>query len=84
MYETLEPFIETAAYLIHGYCLYMLLGGFRRQRIDKDKLTCTLTILTWFAANLAIRYFVFSKPPFTLCDSLMSFLLLFHKKFTEE
>ena len=75
MYETLEPFIETAAYLIHGYCLYMLLGGFRRQRIDKDKLTCTLTILTWFAANLAIRYFVFSKPPFTLCDSLMSFLL---------
>ncbi len=75
MYETLEPFIETAAYLIHGYCLYMFLGGFRRQRIDKDKLTCTLTILTWFAANLAIRYFVFSKPPFTLCDSLMSFLL---------
>lgn len=75
MYETLEPFIETAAYLIDGYCLYILFGEFGRRRINQGKLTCIFTLLTWFAANLSIRYFVFSNPPFTVCDSLMSLLL---------
>lgn len=75
MYKVIEPFIEVAAYIVDGYCLCMLFGEFGERRIKRGILTSILTILAWFAINVAIRYFVFSNPPFTLENSLMSFIL---------
>lgn len=75
MYKAMEPFIEAAAYIVDGYCLCMLFGKFGERRIKRGIGISLLTILTWIAANAAIRYFVFSNPPYTLEKSLLSFIL---------
>lgn len=75
MYKAMEPFIEAAAYIVDGYCLCMLFGEFGGRRIKRGAVSSLLTILTWIAANMAIRYFVFSDPSYTLEKSLLSFIL---------
>ncbi|MCI8307243.1 MAG: hypothetical protein HFH14_04255, partial [Lachnospiraceae bacterium] len=75
MYKAVEPFIEAAAYIVDGACLSMLFAKFGVKRIQRGIWTCILTILAWSAANMLIRYFVFSDLPYTLEKSLISFLL---------
>lgn len=74
MYKIMEPFIETAAYIIDGYCLCMLFGKFGGQRIKREVFSNILTILAWIAINLAIRNLVFSDLPYTLEKYLLSFV----------
>ena len=75
MYKTLEPFIEVTAYIVDGYCLSMLFGELSEQRIKREIFINLLTISAWFAANVAIRYFVFFNFSYTLEKSLLSFAL---------
>lgn len=75
MYKILEPFIEVTAYIVDGYCLSILFREFSEQRIKKEIFINLLTISSWFAANVAIKYFVFFNSPYTLEKSLLSFAL---------
>lgn len=75
MYEVLEPFIEITAYIIDGYCLCMLFREFGERRIKNDITTNALIVLAWFVINMAIKYFVFANPPFTLGNRMTSFII---------
>lgn len=75
MYKAIELFIEVLAYVVDGYCLYMLFGELGEPRIKRRWLPGILIISAWFAANQAIRYAVFSDSFYTLEKSLFSFVL---------
>jgi len=71
MYKVLEPFIEVAAYIIDGYCMRILFEKFGEQRMKGGIIYNILTVSSWLAVNVAIRYFVFINPIFQ--NYLLSF-----------